>query len=446
MSESAAPMLKGKLTLVQIVIIGVAYMSLGTSLSTYGLVAEKTHGTVSGAYVIALLAVMFTASSYSAMARAYPQAGSTYTYTSKLLGLNMGFMVGWAILLDYFLTLVINAVIFGAFMTAAVPAVPHEAWIVILALTSATVALVGARQSVRVTALLLVTQVVFVAIFVALCVKGIVGRDGYTGLMSVAPFFHAGSQLSFMFSALPILFVTFLGFDLVTAMSEETRDPKKTIPRAIMAIVFIGGFFAILLSYLIYQFHPDYTSFKNPDAAGYDLAVEMGGALFGNLLVVVLVASAAFASSVATYSGASRILYAMGRDGLLPRRVFGHLSLKFNTPTFNIVLLALGSLVAMFMDLEMAASFLTFGALFAFSFVNLSVIARFCARRTQRGIYGMVRYLLVPLAGCACTLGIMLFQLSHHAQLLGGLWLAIGFAYLLILTRMFTLPTPTLEL
>lgn len=150
---------------------------------------------------------------------------------------------------------------------------------------------------------------------------------------------------------------------------------------------------------------------------------------------------AQFTSGLAAQAAVARLLYAMGRDGVLPKRVFGLVSEKFHTPWFNIGLAGLIGLGAIFLNISTSTSFINFGAFTAFTLVNVSVIAYFLRHRSDSLNPG--RYVLIPVIGAVIDI-YLLTQLDSKALILGGSWLAIGIVYLLVLTRGFTRQPPDL--
>jgi putrescine importer len=175
-----------------------------------------------------------------------------------------------------------------------------------------------------------------------------------------------------------------------------------------------------------------------------DSTLPIIGQLTGGSTMLILLTAAGFAASVASglasHASVSRMLLVMGRNNVLPRKIFGYISPKTHTPTFNVLLTGAVSLLAIVFTLENIAAFINFGALIAFSFVNVSVIAWFAIRqrryKTGRDIFS---FLVMPSIGVIMT-GILWANL-HLDALIGGLiWAAIGFVYMLVLTRGFRRP------
>src|SRR5689334_25148101 len=114
-----------------LLLFGLAYMLPLAVFTTYGLVTQTTGGHLAGAYFVTTIAMLFTAYSYANMVRAYPVAGSAYVYTQRSFGRHLGFLTGWALMLDYLVLPLLNYLIIGIYLHAAIPAVP--AWVFIVA-------------------------------------------------------------------------------------------------------------------------------------------------------------------------------------------------------------------------------------------------------------------------------------------------------------------------
>ncbi|MCL6442754.1 MAG: APC family permease [Alicyclobacillus sp.] len=424
--------------------LGIACMAPGVSLTTYGLAAEMTNGTVAGAYVITLIVILFSVYSYARMVRAYPRAGSAYTYTQKAVSPHLGFLVGWTIMLDYYFSPVFNAVILGEYLNAAFPSISTTVWIVLFVLVTTVINILGVKLSLRVNTILVLFQFLVVILFAALSLRGVVYGQGTGHFLTLTPFFNHHTTFSAVMSAIPLLYVSYMGFDLVTTFSEETREPRKTLPRAVFIVAMFGAVLGIGLTYIMYLIHPDFTTFKDPNSAAYEVAVTIGGNLFGSMFLAATIVCACFASNVSFFGSASRILYAMGRDNILPKRIFGYLSPRFNTPVFDVLIIGGLSLLAVFIDINTAASFLSYGALVAYTFVNISVIFHYFIKERQRSWRGVIAYLVVPLVG-ACVTGYVFLQLQRNAFILGSIWVVVGFIYLLFLTKFFKQSPPELH-
>lgn len=205
----------------------------------------------------------------------------------------------------------------------------------------------------------------------------------------------------------------------------------------------IGGLLFVAATYFAQSIFPNFNAFKNPDTAIVDIMIYTGGNFLNSLFISVVVTSAT-ASAIASGGSGARILYAMGRDNVLPKRIFGYVSPKFQTPIFNILIIACIAMSAVFLDIATATSFINFGALFAFTFVNLAVLFHYFVRQKQRAPKSIILYVLLPLIGTGITIWFMT-KLDIHSLALGITWMTVGFIYLLYLTKMFKERPPELN-
>lgn len=424
-----------------LVFFGLVYMVPLTVFTTYGVVTQLTGGRTAAAYAITLLAMIFTALSYSVMVKKYPIAGSAYSYASLSFGPGIGFLAGWSLLLDYLFLPMINYLVIGLFLNLAFPAVP--AWVFVVA-TISLVTLLNIRGIGSVSSmsnLIVCAQMVFVVVFVALVVRQLAGAES---LDLSAPWVGDGSQdgLLPLMAGAAVLCLSFLGFDAVSTLAEETRDPRRDIPRAIVITTLGAGLLFILLAMTSQLAFPG-SSFKDADSAASEVMLHAGGRFLEMFFTATYVAGAA-GSALASQASVSRILFSMGRDGILPRRVFGTLSERYKTPVVAIVLVSLVSLLAVVIDLTTLASMISFGALVAFSVVNLAVIKSHLGQGQPRSTARLLQYGLLPLIGFA-LIAWLWTSLSALTLGIGLAWFALGLLYLGIHTRGFHQPAPTVQ-
>ncbi|WP_416426266.1 APC family permease [Pseudomonas sp. App30] len=422
--------LQRTLSLGSVVLFGIAYMTPIIVLGTFGILAQSTAGMVPAAYLAALVAMFFTAMSYGRMAAAFPVAGSAYSYVRKAISPKLGFLAGWAVLLDYLFLPMAIWLIGAAYLGSAFPAVPQWLWVLAFIGVTSLINCVGLKLANTVNALLMLVQFLVLVAFVALAVHYVAG-DASTPLWTLAPFFNGDMQMPLVMSGAAIACYSFLGFDAVSTLTEETRDPRRTIPRAIMLITLIGGLIFVAVSYFVQLAHPSFV-FDNVDSAAYEIARNIGGDLFVSIFMIGLIVGQ-FASGLSAQASGSRLLFAMGRDGVLPKAFFGRLSERFGTPVNSILLCGVVALLALKMDVTTSTSFINFGAFLAFSLVNLSVIFHYWINGDKRGPREVLLFLLCPLIGLLADLWLMI-SLDHLAIILGVSWLALGCVYLLVLT------------
>ncbi|WP_296258871.1 MULTISPECIES: APC family permease [unclassified Pseudomonas] len=422
--------LKRTLSLSTLVIFGVGLMTPIIVLGTFGILAQSSGGHAPMAYLAALVAMFLTALSYAHMARAFPVSGSSYTYVRKALNPKLGFMTGWAILLDYLFLPMAIWLIGTAYLNSAYPDVPGYVWLLAFIVLTSAINIIGLKLATAVNIALLVIQILVLGVFIVLCVHYTLG-DATKPLFSLAPFMSGGVQWPLIMSGAAIACYSYLGFDAVSTLTEETHNPERNMPRAILWVTIIGGLIFVGTSYIVQIAQPS-LEFANVDAAAYEIARNIGGDLFVSIFLIGLILGQ-FTSGIAAQASGSRLLYVLGRDSALPKAFFGYLSPRFKTPVFCILLSAVVALLALNMDVTTSTSFINFGAFLTFILVNLSVIFHYWRAEKRRGLVAFVLYLLLPAAGMAADLWLM-FSLDHKAVVLGLSWLAIGFVYLLFLT------------
>lgn len=433
--------LQRTLSLGAVVLFGIAYMTPIIVLGTFGILAQSTTGMVPAAYLAALVAMFFTAMSYGRMATAFPVAGSAYSYVRKAISPKLGFIAGWAVLLDYLFLPMAIWLIGAAYLHSAFPSLPQWLWVLVFIGITSAINIVGLKLANGVNALLMLVQFLVLIAFVALCIH-YVGGDASTPLWSVKPFFNGDMQMSLIMSGAAIACYSFLGFDAVSTLTEETRDPRRTIPRAIMLITLIGGLIFVSVSYFVQIAHPS-LQFDSVDSAAYEIARNIGGDLFVSIFLIGLIVGQ-FASGLSAQASGSRLLFAMGRDGVLPKSFFGTLHEHFGTPVNSILLCAVVALLALKLDVTTSTSFINFGAFLAFSLVNLSVIFHYWIGAEKKGLREWVLFLLFPFIGLAADVWLMV-SLDHLAIYLGLSWLAIGVVYLAVLTGGFQRQPPEMD-
>jgi putrescine importer len=425
-----------------LVLFGLVYIVPLTVFTTYGIVTQTSGGRLSVSYLVTLAAMVFTARSYARMAATYPVAGSTYAYSQRTFGAPIGFLAGWSLLLDYLFLPMLNYLVIGIYLNAAIPAVPAWVFILIMIVIVTVLNIVGIVSVARANLLIIALQAVFIVVFIVLaCVT--LSHSGTVDLM--APLTGDGSApgLSPVLAGAAILCLSFLGFDAVSTLSEEANEPTRSVPRAIMIATITAGVMFVVLSYVSQLVFPS-NDFADVDSGALDVMTTAGGQFLSTFFTAAYVAGA-LGSAITSQASVARILYAMGRDGILPRPVFGHIPPRFTTPTYAILVVSVISLGAIWIDLEDLASIVSFGALVAFSAVNLTVIKHYFFDAGDRGGGGFLNNLVLPLIGFLLTLWLWT-NLSGLALEVGLIWLAIGLVWLLVVTRGFRRPTPVLAM
>lgn len=432
--------LERTLGLRSVVLFGLAYMTPIIVLGIFGITADITFGASAGAYSLGLIAMLFTAYSYGKLARVFPVAGSAYTYVRKSINDPLGFLVGWAILLDYLFLPMVIWLIGGAYLQAQFPAVPFSIWILLFIAITSALNIIGFKVADKANFALMAFQSLVMIIFVVLCIAFVAGGDGLGTLFSVEPFYAKATTWTALTAGAAVSAYSFLGFDAVTTLTEETKDPKNTIPRAIMLVALIGGAIFIVTAYFTTLAKPG-NEFVEVGSAAFEIAKLIGGALFSSIFLAGLVIGQ-FASGLAAQASASRLIFAMGRDGVLPKSLFAKLNNAYKTPVPAILALAVVGLLALRLDIATSTSFISFGAFTAFTLVNVAVIAYYLKNRSaDKNILG---WILIPVIGALAD-AYLLLQLDANAKRLGLIWLGIGVVVLLVITKGFRQKTPEMS-
>ncbi|MGL5199620.1 MAG: APC family permease, partial [Aeromonas veronii] len=338
----------------------------------------------------------------------------------------------------------INMLLAKIYLEALFPNVEPWTYIFGLAAVMTALNLRGIKLVANFNSLIVVMQFSIIAIFIGLIAWGVHNGEGLGTVTSSRPFFSEQIQVSPLLMGASILCLSFLGFDAISTLSEETPDADRVIPRAIVLTALIGGVLFVTTSYFLQLYFPDISRFQHPDAVLPEIALYVGGKLF-QAVVLVCTTVAVLASGLASHAGVSRLLYVMGRDRALPARFFGYIHPKWQTPAFNVLLVGLLALSAVSLDLEMALALINFGALVAFTFVNLAVIAHFYVKLGRnKCLKDHLMYLLLPLCGAAC-IGVLWLNLEPSSFELGLIWAALGAIYLFLRLTVFRIPLHTAD-
>ncbi len=425
-----------------IVALGLGYMTPTVIFDTFGIVSEETGHVVPTAYVLALLAMMFTAISYGRMTRVFPSAGSAYTYTSETMHPNLGFVIGWSALLDYLLLPLVNALIIRSYLFSFFPNMPQWIFVVVYVGFITGMCLLSMSNTSKVNGLLVVFEVVLIVVFLFLAARALMDGAGNGTLFSTQPFWNENVHLGLVITGATIVCFSFIGFDAITMYTEEAKH-ANTVPKAIVVALIIGGAIFFISAWFTQSVFPTMEGFTEEalkNSALPEIAFKVGGHLFKILLTSAAFA-ATVASSLASHSSVSRLLYVMGRNGKGQiSRFFGKVHPTFHTPANAVIFTGIISLGAIAFDLDFVASLINFGALVAFTFVNLTVIVYFAYRkRLVRTMGHLFSNVVLPGIGVAFTL-ILWINLSPESFNYGLIWFGIGVVVLLVITRFFKEP------
>jgi amino acid transporter len=436
-SAPAGGNFKRVLSLGDLVVFGIAFVGPTAPYSMFGLATVKSQGHLPLVYLIAMFAMSFTAFSYGRMAAAYPEAGSTYSYAAKALHPAVGFFAGWAMVLDYILIPMLSVIFVGLTAQKVWPEIPYPVWVFVTALGITAVNLRGIQITSRANYVMNAIMGASLVWFILLAIRALWVGVGEGAFFSAKPFFNP-QTFSFgeVIGATSLAVLSFIGFDGVTTLAEDAKDPRRDIGRATVLVCLIAGGLFVIESYLAQMVWPDYRAFSPVETAFLDIGKLIGGATLFYFLSFVLVV-AGLAGAIAGQASASRLLYGMGRDRLLPYRLFGYVHPKLGTPIYSVLLMGgihlAGALILKYTE---AAELVNFGAFLGFIAVNLCVIRHYWLRLGQRRGGRLFSNLLLPALGVSVSVYIWT-RLSRFALALGGLWIALGFLYLCLLTRGF---------
>ena len=459
------PRLRRVLGLGDLVFYGIVLIQPVGAVGIFGLADQKSFGHVTLTIFIALAAMMLTAWSYGRMAGLYPAAGSAYTYVGRGLNPHFGFIAGWAMFLDY-LVIPIVSVIYGAIsmqkvVDALAPSLTHSVvggfglpvsdqraaiifWVVLFVSLTTVLNVRGIKWTATANQVLTAVMFLVIGIFLVQVVRFLWAKQGLAGLFSTKPFYNPQTfNLRAIGTATSLAALTYIGFDGITTLAEDVKDPKRTVPIAVVLVCLLIGVCVGVQVYLAQIAWPDYTTFKDPDTAFFDVCSLVGGKFLLNAMAVVL-AIACLGSALTGQVGAARILFGMGRDGALPK-LFARLDAKSN-PVLNIWLIGILALAgALWLDYEKAATLINFGAFLAFMGVNAAVVREFFFRPPAGHVRNWLFDLGSPVLGFAFCLWIWL-SLPIPAKVVGGIWCALGILYTGIKTRGFRTKPVMLDL
>ncbi len=434
--------LRRQLKLIHVIAIGIAYMSPFAVFDTFGIASDASGGYVPASYLVVFTAILFTALSYGKLVKMFPISGSVYTYTRKIMNPYIGVLVGWVTFIAYLALPMINALLANIYLSSGFPTIPEAVWVIGLIAVITIFNIFGVKITASINILLVIFQFLVGAIFIYLNIRTI-NSDGAHQFITLQSLFPANMEMSPLLAGAALLALSFIGFDAITTLSEETINPRKNIPKAILIVATIGGVFFFTVTYFMQSLFPDVSVFQDIEGASPEIAYIIGGNFFLSLFISGALVSV-FASGLAAQLSASRLLFAMGRDKVIPKSFFGYISPKQNTPVLNIILVGILALSALFLDLETATSLINFGAFTAFSFVNLCVIISFLKTKQARTAGNIISNIIAPCLGLIFIIYLWI-NLDLFSIIIGLIWTGLGIIYLAFTTNLFKSPPPEIK-
>lgn len=419
------PKLRRALSLWDLVIYGIILIQPTAPMPLFGIVSQEARGHVVTASLIAMCAMLFTAISYGRMARAYPSAGSAYTYVGCEIHSGLGFVTGWSMAMDYMLNPIICTIWCSKAAGNVVPQIPYAVWAVFFAVLFTLLNLRGIRATARTNEVLVAAMCVVIVYFFAAAVRYILHLPAIPPGFFAQPFYDPATfSWGAISTGTSIAVLTYIGFDGISTLSEEAHNPRRNILLATVLTCLITGVLATLEVYMGQLVWPDYKSFPDMDTAFSYVAGRAGGAvLFQVVNATLLVAT--IGSGMGAQLAAARLLYGMGRDNTIPKRFFGAIEAKRGVPRNNVLFTGVLALAGAFaMSYQLGAELLNFGAFIAFMGVNAAAFTHYYVRGRERKL----THLLPPVLGFLVCFYIWL-NLRTPAKIAGGLWLLVGIAY-----------------
>ncbi|WP_415947850.1 APC family permease [Streptomyces sp. KLOTTS4A1] len=419
-----------------LVVYGLLFIAPMAPVGIFGALDAKSHGAVALVYIVATVAMAFTAYSYAQMVRVVPRAGSVFAYARAALGRGPGFIAGWMAMLDYLLIPAVAYLFCGIAMNALVPEVSRWVWTALAVLVTTALNLTGVRTAARVGFLVLVMEIVVLLVFIVAAVVVLVRDGAQRGWLSPLTG-DGGFALSAVIGAVSIAVLSFLGFDAIASFTEEVTGGSAKVARAVLFCLALAGSLFIAQTYLVALLEPVSSAQLAAEparqgSAFYDAVDVSVGTWLHDLVAVSKAIGAAFAA-LAGQAAAGRLLFAMGRDrrlpGLLARTDSG-------VPRVALSIAAVITLVAAVWaasrddGMDHLVSVVDIGALVAFTMLHASVVAWFAVHK-RGGTVSWWRHVLVPVLGAGIAVAVIV-EASRAAQVVGACWLVVGLGVLVV--------------
>lgn len=421
-------------------------LGVGTIISTSiftlpGLVAAEYAGpAVVFSYLIAAVVAGMVAFAYAEMSTVMPLAGSAYSWLSVLFGEGFGWIAGWALLAEYFIAVAFVGSGFSATFQSllqelgfhlpnalAHPFGSHGGVVDIVALlvvaVSAFIVWLGASDAGKVGQVLVILKVAAIVTFVVVGLTVVKGHN-YVPFIPAHKAHSSFGGVSGILAGVSTIFLAYIGFDSIAANSAEAKNPQKTMPRGILGSLLIAVFLFAAVTLVLVGMHPYYEYANN----GAPVSWALASAGFGTLSEVVSIVADAgmFVALLGMVLAGSRLIYAFGRDGMLPT-VLGKLDKRGLPSNGLLVITVVGIVIGAFFPLEFLAQLISAGTLIAFIFVSLGMFAL----RPREGkdlpeaTYKMPFYPVLPALG-AIGSAVVFELLDPMAKLYAFIWFLLG--------------------
>jgi len=435
-TAAAGPRLRRTLTLRDLILYGIIVIQPVAPMSAFGVLSVRGHGHVVTAILIAMVAMLFTGISYGRMARAYPSAGSAFTYVAQEINPAVGYVTGWSMVMDYMLNPLICTIWCAQQAHDFAPGIPAWGWKIFFAAVFTLLNIQGIKTSARVnTAMAAGMSVVIVIVFVT-AIRYILGQPHAADPIYFTRPFYDPATFSWgtLFGCTSVAVLTYIGFDGISTLSEEAENPRRNIMFATVMTCLVIGILSAAEVYVAQLVWPASQPFPNEDTAYVFAAARTWAPMFGIVGVTLIVAN--FGSGLGAHIGAARLLFGMGRSDALPKSFFGYIDPVHRIPRNNVIFVGIIALIGSFLlTYDLGLNMLNFGALIAFMGVNAAAFLRYFWRSNEKTISNLVP----PVLGFIIC-GLLWLNLSRPAMKIGAIWMAVGIAFGLWRTRGFTKP------
>ncbi len=428
--------LKRSLSTVDLIVYGLIFMVPIAPFGIFGTVMSISEGMVVLAYGIGMIGMIFTALSYWRMSEEFPISGSVYGYATHAINRGVGFVSGWAILLDYILVPALLYVVAAVAMETVLPVVPFWLWVIIFVGINTVINIIGIEFTAKLNWIMLVFEMIVFAIFCVAAINFVNSNPDVS--FTLKPIFDGDAfSMKIVLSAVSVCVLSFLGFDGISTLAEEAKGGNDSVGKAsIWALLLVGVFFFVQ-TYLAACVIPweGLSTYNDIDGAFYEVAGMAGGAWVMVLCAVATGLAWGIADCLVAQAAVSRILFSMSRDGFLPKAI-AKVHPKFKTPYIATLLIAVISLVITLgftQGIQELAELVNFGALSAFIILNFTVIYYFMIKKKSKKIF---KHLVLPLLGMI-VVGVVWFNLSPSAMKLGLIWVAVGIIVYFVITKIF---------
>ena len=428
MSNEAGPSngahLRRTLTLWDLILYGVIVLQPVAPMSAFGALSDRGRGHVVTAVLIAMVAMMATAVGYGKMASVYPSAGSAFTYVAREIHPAAGYITGWSMVMDYIVNPLICTIWCAGQAHEFAPGLPIWAWKIVFAVVFTLLNLQGIKTSARLNAGLAAAMGVVVILVFVKTIAYIFGHPHSEPGFFTRPFYDPKTfTFDNLFGCTSLAVLTYIGFDGISTLSEETENPRRNIMLATVMTCLAVGILSASEVYVAQLVWPASQPFPNQDTAYVYAAARAWAPLFTIVGATLLVAN--FGSGMGAQIGAARLLYGMGKSNALPKSFFGKVDARHGIPQNNVLFIGVIVLIgAYFLTFEQGIGLLNYGALLAFMGVNASSFVHYFVKKRVRTLWNFV----VPFIGFFVCLGLW-WNLSVRAKILGSAWMAAGIAF-----------------